>query len=126
MRSTNPQILKNQILRCVTQSESTRVDRDRNPGSSPRARELDRAHIIRSTNPKIDVDGAHSLILFKSHCGAAAMRKDAGLTPPRATETTIYTTQVNMISVELGKSRGVRECSTVRGVFVELHSLDPT
>ena len=35
MRSTNPQILKNQILRCVTQSESTRVDRDRNPGSNP-------------------------------------------------------------------------------------------
>ena len=48
MRSTNPQILKNQILRCVTQSESTRVDRDRNPGSSPRARELDRAHIFYS------------------------------------------------------------------------------
>ena len=43
MRSTNPQILKNQILRCVTQSESTRVDRDRNPGSSPRARELDQS-----------------------------------------------------------------------------------
>ena len=37
-------------------------------------------------------EGAHSLILLKSHCGAAAMRKDAGLTPTRATETTIYTT----------------------------------
>ena len=66
-----------------------------------------------TTKTTVDPRGCPQLDITRELCGAAAMRKDAGLTPTRATETTIYTTQVNMISVELGKSRGVRECSTV-------------
>ena len=54
----------------------------------------------------VDPRGCPQLDITRELCGAAAMRKDAGLTPTRATETTIYTTQVNMISVELVNSRG--------------------